>query len=115
MTILSLCSILVLVVVIAGCEPASERCDRNQHYAYGLCYELDAGPSDPSYAHFGDVCMTVAACTAPTEFCNRPPAAPVGYCTRTGCVADPAVCPDGWHCLDLSVTNAGLAAVCVQP
>jgi hypothetical protein len=103
--------------VLAACEPASERCDHDQRYSHGLCFQADAGTvaPDASFVHYADVCSDATGCAAPTDFCLRQPADPTGYCTRTGCLAEPGRCPSGWTCTDLSVYLAGLPAVCTQP
>lgn len=101
----------IAAIAAAGCEPESERCDPDQRYLYGLCYAIDAASNAP----FGDVCSASTDCPTPTDFCAKQPADPTGYCTRTGCLADPGRCPTGWSCVDLSVFAAGLPAICAQP
>ena len=110
----------IALLLVAACEPESERCDPDQRYSYGLCYAIDAPPlpvdaAPGSYLHFGDVCTGDPDCAAPTDFCAKYPSDPTGYCTRTGCLADPNRCPAGWSCYDLSVILAGLPAICVKP
>lgn len=96
-----------------------ELCDPDQTYSQGVCYGPDAAPSlidaDPAFAHFGDVCTTDMECAVPTEMCAKQPSDPTGYCTRTGCLAEPAICPSGWGCFDLSVLQAGLPSICTKP
>jgi hypothetical protein len=65
------------------------------------------------FAHFGDVCAGDDSCAAPTDFCAKYPSDPTGYCTRTGCLTDASLCPDGWSCLDLSMY--GYPAICLRP
>jgi len=109
---------IILLVAGAACMPERDRCDPDQHYSYGLCYQIDAvvthdaGP-DGSYSHFDDVCADTSECVAPTDFCAKYPTDPSGYCTRTGCLTDIAICPGGWSCLDLAMY--GLPAICLKP
>ena len=121
---MKMCSPLVLVLAIASaaCVPESDRCDPDQRYSYGLCYTIDAAVSpvdgndaNASFAHYGDVCAGDGDCAAPTDYCAKYPSDPTGYCTRTGCLTDASLCPDGWSCLDLSVYLPGLPAICVKP
>jgi hypothetical protein len=113
-------SSLILIVLLAACKSNGEPCDTGQRYSYGLCYEIDAaivadaGP-DASFAHFGDVCADTPACGVPTDYCARQPGTAAGYCTRTGCLTMPEACPAGWGCLDLSIFQAGLPAICSKP
>jgi len=119
-------SILIAAAAIAACFPESDRCDPDQRYSYGLCYQIDAavapgpdsgsgsGSGDP-YAHFADVCAGDGDCAAPTDFCAKYPSDPTGYCTRTGCLDDMTRCPSGWGCLDLTVYLPGLPAICTKP
>ena len=121
----SLRPILVLFtsVAIAACLPESERCDPDQRYSYGLCYTIDAAVSPvdgtdggtdggSDYSHYGDVCGGDGDCAAPTDFCAKYPSDPMGYCTRTGCLTDASLCPDGWSCLDLSMYS--YPAICIK-
>jgi hypothetical protein len=68
---------------------------------------------DASFAHFGDVCAGDGDCAAPTDFCAKYSTDPTGYCTRTGCLTDASLCPDGWSCLDLSMY--GYPVICLRP
>ena len=127
MTTISLRLILIVLapIAVAGCFPDSNRCDPDQRYSYGLCYQIDAAVSPQtgadagaddagmSFAHFGDVCAGDGDCAAPTDFCAKYPSDPTGYCTRTGCLTDASLCPDGWSCLDLSMY--GYPAICLKP
>jgi len=49
-------------------------------------------------------------CTAP--YCAISPGMSEGYCTRTGCLDVPDICPDGYSCLDLSIFNPELPSIC---
>lgn len=112
-------------LVLAACFSDTDHCDPDQRYAFGLCYQIDAAASpadaastadaDPRFAHFSDVCTGDDSCAAPTDYCAKYPSDPTGYCTRTGCLTDLSICPDGWSCLDLSVYLAGLPAICLRP
>ncbi len=74
----------------------------------------DAGASSgDEFAHYGDECDTVADCQRPTDYCGKAPGQSKGSCTRTGCKADPSVCPpSGWRCMDLSVFDPALPSIC---
>ena len=113
-----------VLVIAAGassaCVPEHERCDPDQRYWYGLCYEIDAAVSheagpDASYQHFDDVCSGDSDCVAPTGVCAGYPGDPTGHCTRTGCLVDMSLCPGGWGCLDPSVYLPALPAICTRP
>jgi hypothetical protein len=114
--------LLLASIAFAACFPEADRCDPDQRYSYGLCYTIDAAASTvdgndagASFAHFGDVCAGDGDCAAPTDYCAKYPSDPTGYCTRTGCLTDPSLCPNGWSCVDLSVYLAGLPAICLAP
>lgn len=116
--------VFVISALGVGCG-VGQLCDPDQTYAKGVCFGPDAAPlpdAAPSstdanlqFAHFGDVCVTDMECATPTDFCARLPADPTGYCTQTGCLAPPAICPSGWGCFDLSVLQAGLPTICTKP
>jgi hypothetical protein len=69
----------------------------------------------PTGAAYGSPCTDTAACAAPTNYCAVMPGQTTGYCTTTGCIEDPTVCPSGWSCFDLSKFQPGGPAVCVKP
>jgi hypothetical protein len=112
---------ILMLAVLAGsaCDPGSERCDEDQRYSHGLCYEIDpadaGATSGSSFAHFADICAEPTGCAAPTDYCLRKPADQTGYCTRTGCLADLARCPAIWTCVALAVSQPGEPGVCVKP
>lgn len=97
-----------------GCDADGLPCDRDQRYSHGLCYDLPVDAAIDADPHFGAPCTDSTSCAAPTDFCLPPPGG-IAYCTRSGCLADPTMCPTGWTCVDLSVYQAGLPAVCIQP
>ncbi len=109
---------MIGAAALAGCSSGS-LCDPGQTYANGVCEVPDGAPitidANPRFAHFGDVCGADADCPLPTAYCAKQPAAATGYCTGVGCLADPTVCPPAWSCLDLSVYQAGLPAICTSP
>jgi hypothetical protein len=72
----------------------------------------DAGAGDDV---FGRACVDQAGCAMPAPYCALQPGQRDGYCTATGCVEDPSVCPGGWRCLDLSVFSPGQPSVCLRP
>jgi len=100
-------SLLVLGLGLVACQSIDNPCDPDQRFSHGLCYELDA--SDPTYAHFGDVCTETSACAATTNFCLIATGATSGYCTLANCDGE-ASCPLGWTC---SAGSAG--KMCVAP
>ncbi len=111
-------AVIALTLLLAGCG-VGRLCDPDQTHVNGVCYAPDAPPAtadaDETYAHFGDVCVVDTDCPVPTSFCAKLPADPTGYCTAVGCLTDPAVCPAGWGCFDLSVLQAGLPSICTKP
>lgn len=110
----------LLAVGLAGCE-FDQPCDKGQEYRAYVCYDVvpDAGPqadADPGVqSQLGATCAVPADCTNDTDYCAISPGDPTGYCTRTGCLADPTRCPDGWSCLDLAQFSPGLPAICTAP
>ena len=60
---------------------------------------------------FESPCMDAqnhSECTCEADYCALMPGLPEGFCTVTGCVDDPDVCPAGWECFDLSAFVPGL-------
>jgi len=130
--------VLLTCAAAAGCD-LDDPCDKGQRYAGGLCYVVgaDAAPvpdaeprpdTDPGteagdaggedaqpFAHYGDLCTADADCTPPTDICAILPGEAEGYCTRTGCVEEPSICPEGWSCLDLSQIDPTYPSVCILP
>jgi hypothetical protein len=80
---------------------------------------LEAGSAGASAceapSEFGDVCSASSDCRCEVDYCAIFPGETQGICTRTGCIDNPAICPDGWMCLDLSMFSAELPAICVPP
>jgi len=67
---------------------------------------------------FGTTCddsTTHSQCGCSTNYCAVSPGQSEGYCTITGCVEDPSVCPSGWSCFDLSSIVPGQPSFCLQP
>jgi hypothetical protein len=80
----------------------------------------DAGFADPAAcegdATFGTACTESSTCTCDAaSFCAVQPGVPEGFCSATGCSADPSVCPEGWSCFDLSMFVDGGTSFCLQP
>lgn len=65
------------------------------------------------YESFGEPCTTAPECRCGLDYCDTYNNA--NRCTMTGCKADPAVCPPGWSCMDLSVYGPTLPSICVKP
>ena len=110
-----------LPLSLAGC---GEQCDPGYELKNHLCYQAAApsgaagaagAPScdEPSISTFGGVCRSDTDCVCDSDFCAGIPGQE-GLCTRTGCDTDPAVCPDGFSCMDLSGFGAGLPHICVN-
>jgi hypothetical protein len=74
----------------------------------------DAG-GDASATLFGVTCSSSAECIGDTDYCNKGQGAATGYCTHTGCLATPSICPATWTCFNLGMFQAGLPAVCRKP
>jgi hypothetical protein len=81
----------------AGGEPA------------GAC-TLPGGDADG----FGASCAADADCTCAADYCARMPGQTQGTCTVTGCTEDPALCPDGFSCFDLSAFSPELPSICTR-
>lgn len=126
--------------IVAACEkPGSDLCDPGQVLdpKTGYCFaapKADAGSDGATpqaseggmseasdgascsagTSQFGDPCMSTTDCHCPTDYCAQMPGAASGTCTRTGCDVDPAICPSGFTCLDLSQFAAGLPHICYK-
>lgn len=75
----------------------------------------DAGEAD---AGFGTPCSdatTHRECGCAAPYCAIQPGRSEGYCTATGCVERPDVCPAGWSCFDLSQFQSDAPSVCLAP
>jgi hypothetical protein len=111
------------VVILAGCDPSSH-CDPGQIFRDNACYtpppiqpdasatdETDAGaPICAPYEGFGESCTADWQCRCGLDSCNTFTG---NYCTHTGCLQDPSICPEKWTCLDL--TAMGLGSACARP
>lgn len=67
---------------------------------------------------FGATCadtVTHSDCPCEANYCSKSPFDSQGYCSITGCIDDPEICPQGWSCLDVSVFAPGQPSVCVRP
>jgi hypothetical protein len=80
----------------AACEPPA---------APAMCTAAAAG--------FGDACSVTSQCHCSTDLCAVIPGQSCGFCTRSGCKADPSICPAGWTCYDASAYQAGYS-LCVK-
>jgi len=68
----------------------------------------DSGTTQPcTDATFNKACMSTADCGCDTDFCAASPGQQ-GFCSHTGCLQDPSVCPATWSCMDLSMYQPGL-------
>jgi hypothetical protein len=72
-----------------------------------------AGAAATGTGDFGAACDTDAECADPAPRCAAQPGAEAGICTVYGCIATPALCPAGWHCLDLSLMGPEYPDLCV--
>jgi hypothetical protein len=75
----------------------------------------DAGPSTCTgpAAGFGDPCTADDQCRCGKDLCAVIPGETCGFCTRSGCMADPSICPAGWKCFDASAFQPGYS-LCVN-
>ena len=64
-------------------------------------------------AGFGDTCTADAQCRCGKDLCAIVPGQTSGFCTRSGCLADPSICPMGWSCYDASAFQPGYS-LCVH-
>jgi hypothetical protein len=67
---------------------------------------------------FGAPCNDTAThsdCPCAANYCSKSPFDTQGYCSITGCKENPAVCPVGWSCFDVSVFAPGQPSVCMRP
>jgi hypothetical protein len=75
----------------------------------------DASTTSDAGGDFGKSCADDTTCSAPANYCAKSPGATTGYCTQTGCLADPSICPAGWKCFDVSVFSPGGPNFCQKP
>ena len=79
----------------------------------------DAPMCEPqSEVPFGNACsdnVNHSDCGCTTNYCAVMPGQSEGYCTITGCVENPSICPEGWSCFDLSVIVPGQPSFCTKP
>lgn len=114
MTSTCLAVLMALAAATIGCE-LDDPCDPGQQSWRGVCIAIvDAEVPAPDGGTAGDggaaacapdfdtSCATGEDCGCDSDFCAIIPGDPEGYCTRTGCLGDPSVCPEGWGCVDLS-------------
>lgn len=108
-----------------GCAVADAdlECGPGQELRETYCFDIvDAGPESASEdaadgaseaeaaveqeggatGEFGRACADDSGCGEPAPFCALKPGDPEGYCTVTGCLDDPSVCPSGYSCMDLT-------------
>ena len=116
-----------------ACED-DDPCDPGQVYQDGVCLGAQytssgtsgaAGASGdastagsagaPSVGEFGTVCTDAEGCAEPAPYCAIQLGQTEGFCTMTGCIEQPTVCPGGWDCVDLSVFREDLPAICYPP
>jgi hypothetical protein len=71
--------------------------------------DTPAVPMDVAFAFGRDCTMSGDAaveCGGTANFCATKPSTPnAGYCTVLGCKDTPSLCPMGWSCFDVGVTN----------
>lgn len=63
---------------------------------------------------FGDACNAHPDCSGETNYCNYSPMDGL-YCSKSGCDADPSICPEGWGCIDVGQFAPGEPFVCSKP
>jgi hypothetical protein len=64
-------------------------------------------------AGWGDPCTGLEHCRCGLDLCAIQPGATCGFCTRSGCLQDPKICPQGWTCFDASAFQAGYS-LCIK-
>jgi hypothetical protein len=62
---------------------------------------------------FGEPCSADSQCRCGKDLCAIIPGETCGFCTRSGCLADPSICPGGWMCYDASAFQPGYS-LCVK-
>ncbi len=127
----TLVSLVVVGAVFLGCH---DQCDPGYTLENYLCVAIpddtasggaagsdDAGGGEPGTgpascepSTFGADCTSSADCTCDSSFCAAYPG-DVGFCTRTGCLEDPSVCPTGYGCFDISALQPGQPSICTPP
>jgi hypothetical protein len=70
-----------------------------------MCMDKKAG--------FGEPCTANEQCRCGKDLCAIIPGQTCGFCTRSGCLQDPSICPQGWTCYDASAYQAGYS-LCVN-
>lgn len=91
--------------------PASDR-DGGVAVADAAGASCSLAGGDPS--GFGAPCRESSECTCEASYCALMPGQTRGYCSKTGCDADEALCPTDWTCLDLSAFAPGQPAICTK-
>jgi hypothetical protein len=64
-------------------------------------------------AGFGDLCAANEQCQCGLDLCAIIPGQTCGFCTRSGCLQNPSICPPGWTCYDASAYQPGYS-LCVN-
>jgi hypothetical protein len=72
------------------------------------------GAEAPPADGLGEPCTSAGQCTEGAEYCALMPGQSEGYCTPTGCIEQPELCPDGWSCFDVSVFAPGQPSICIR-
>jgi len=117
----------VAMGIMTACD-VSNHCDPGQIYRGYACYAQSpdaAVPLDTStgaidtesealtcapYEGFGEVCTADSQCRCGLDSCNTYTG---NYCSHTGCIQNPSICPPTWTCSDLSAL--GLGSACIHP
>lgn len=113
----SLLCFLPLWLVTLACQP-DQRCDEGYVLSQGQCLPAppDASVGDVAVG-FGSPCIdgvNHSDCqSATTSVCLIAPGQTQGVCSAVGCDANPALCPMGWSCYDLSLFQPGAPFGCV--
>jgi hypothetical protein len=109
-------ALLVLSLVASAACFSDGSCDPDQIATEGICIPT---PLLPDAQHrqattFGKVCTSGDECGPDTDACAVSPGAVEGFCTRVGCLAEPAMCPEEWTCFDASAFLPDFS-LCVPP
>jgi hypothetical protein len=135
-TVIGWGALLSLLLLWQGCADDAT-CDPGYEVRDGSCVALLAPPppngeggaggvgedpsacdaSMPSTGTFGATCRDGVGhtdCGCPAPICAIQPGQETGFCTQIHCDANPAACPSGWSCFDLSAIDPSYPSTCVE-